>query len=45
VLDLAVGAAGQDRPATRALVYATASVVVCVAVAAAGYLASTAMLT
>ena len=45
VLDLAVGAAGLDRPAARALVYATASVVVCVAVAAAGYLASTAMLT
>ena len=44
VLDLAVGGAGQDRPARAAVVYATASVVVCVAVAALGYLASTAML-
>jgi CrcB protein len=45
VLDLAAGAAGPGRSTTRALGYATASIAVCVVVAAGGFLAATSSLT
>ena len=44
VLDLVIGAGGPDRPAARALGYATASVATCVIVAAGGFLAASSML-
>jgi CrcB protein len=44
VLDLAVGAGGHGRGPSRAFVYATGSVLACVAVAAAGYLVATSLL-
>jgi CrcB protein len=45
VLDLAAGTAGPGRSTTRALGYATASIAVCVIVAAGGFLAATSLLT